>query len=474
MTKFDFCTFAARGTLAVVVFAPHILWGENGGQTNSLPAEAGNAVSSVSSGVAVNTEGDELAADTGQGLDAGMLGGDGDKTRPVTGQSCQVLVTTTDGGGGGEARETRVTFRNEGDEPVGEVLLVIKAPPLSYWGNSPAELAIFPDGKVDLFFAGEEGEPFLRPGQTKTIPVYHGGAGAFSVGQVACSSEDIFVALAGRVEIQERFGKYAPYAESSLRSLFFSEAGWSDILGGSGGRDSGGVGRRYFFSSVADSSLSAIAAGVGMMAAGGDSAPEDQRGYMAETSFGEARVAFEEGRLDDAVELLRRVLLLEPENAMVLNNMSYIMLKRGDDAGDVRPFIEQALKIDPSQPGFQNTMSILRWKEGNKEEAVRLAQQAYVGSGGEIVETRLNLLEWGGAVPTLSEKPDTQEEHQNVGEGWEDGPGEAIPRISGASEIIGADEASVDSGGAGEGEEKTVGTAGVSTSDTIPESGISE
>jgi tetratricopeptide (TPR) repeat protein len=195
---------------------------------------------------------------------------------------------------------------------------------------------------------------------------------------------------------------------------------------------------------------------------------------MAETSFGEARVAFEEGRLDDAVELLRRVLLLEPENAMVLNNMSYIMLKRGDDAGDVRPFIEQALKIDPSQPGFQNTMSILRWKEGNKEEAVRLAQQAYVGSGGEIVETRLNLLEWGGAVPTLSEKPDTQEEHQNVGEGWEDGPGEAIPRISGASEIIGADEASVNSGGAGEGEEKTVGTAGVSTSDTIPESGISE
>lgn len=418
MANFPRCATAILGLLCAAAVSPLTLRGEEDiGTDGAVGAEAN-----------VEIVGSDMA-EGGPGS-----GGEG-RQRPLTGEGCDLEATISDGKRGADGvHEARVTFRNKGDEPIGEVLLLIKAEPMSYWGNDRGGLAVFPEGKVDLYFAGAEGEPFLRAGQTKTIPVYHDGGGEFAVEEAVCDSEDIFRRMVMRIEVPDRFGKYAPYAESSLRSLYLSEAGWADILATSGARDSGEIGRRYFFSSVADSSLSAIAVGVGMMAAGGESAPEDQRGYVAETSFNEARAAFEDGRLDEAIELLRRVLILEPENAMALNNLAYIMLRRGDDAGDARPFIEQAMKIDPSQPGFQNTMSMVRWKEGKKDEAIELARRAYLGSGGEILETKLNLVEWGGEVPEL-------------------GGAVGLEKV----------EPGADGGGGGDSP-----AAGVSTSDTIP------
>lgn len=406
----------------------------------------------VEAGDAGGTE--SLGESSGGVLEDRSLGSDaGGKPRPLTGPECKLETVLSPSKRAAEGiYETRVTFSNKGEESIGQVLLVLEAEPMSYWGNSPEGLSVFPEGKVDLYFAGADGDPFLRVGQTKTIPVYSGAGGDPRVEVATCSSEDIFLALVRHIEVVDRFGKYAPYAESSLRSLYLSEGGWNDILDTSGAKVSGEIGRRYFFSTVADSSLAAIAVGVGMMAVGGDAATEGQRGYMAETSFNEAKTAFEEGRSDEAVELLQRVLILEPENAMALNNLAYIMLKRGDSAGAARPFIEQAMKIDPSQPGFQNTLSIVRWGEGKKDEAIDLAHQAYLGSNGEILETKLNLIEWGGKVPDL--------------ESW---AGRGNLDSKEAETVEEAEEDSVDSiDSSDSGGENLGGEGGVSTSDTIP------
>lgn len=342
---------------------------------------------------------------------------DGSTVRISTEKGCQVSVSIGETKYAGDLDEGQVAvaFRNSGPNPVWEVLLVLKADPMSYWGVGPGALSVFPDGRVDLFFAGDGGEPFLRAGQEKIIPIFRGaGGGDFAVERSACATEDIFAELKGRMEVAERFGQYAPYAESSLRSLFLSPAGWNDILSTSGAKGDGGGVRRYFFSHIADSCLSSIATGVSMVASSGGAAPEYQKGYLAESYFDEAKKAFEAGNLDGAVGFLEKVLVFDPANPMVLNNLAYIRLKRGDGAAEVRPYIEQALKVDPTQPSFQNTMSILLKKEGRDKEAIEMARAAHRGSKGEIPETRANIIEWGGEVPDV-QGGDAQDGGKGVG-----------------------------------------------------------
>ncbi len=369
-------------------------------ENNKLLSSVGRSILLVCllSGVARGAEGQEQAQEAGENGEVGVV----EDERSVSTKDCRIEVNLIKGEKlPSGLRESQLSFRNTGDEPVWEVFVTIDAAPMSYWGNSHGDLAIFPDGQVEMYFTGPVGGVFLRPGQTKLIPVYHDLSESHEVARALCSSEDIFTELRRRAEIGERFGTYAPYAESSLRNLFLSSAGWADILAGSDGRDTKEIGRRYFFSTLAYNSLSTIAGGISMMAVASSGVNSGERGYLAEASFNDAKSAFEDGRLDDAVGLLERVLILEPTNALALNNLAYIMLKRGDPPGAARPFIDQAMEVDPDQPSYQNTMSLLLWGEGKKEEALAMAAKAYLGSKGEIVETGINIIQWGGSLPDL-------------------------------------------------------------------------
>jgi tetratricopeptide (TPR) repeat protein len=353
----------------------------------------------VSAAPAVHNENEEVAGGAEEVNDSQGA------ERKFAGDDCSVKTTIGavkhlgDGLWGG-----RLSLQNTGQKEVNEVLVLLSADKTLYCGIGQKRLSLFPLGEADFYFTGADGDILLPAGGVKTFPIFWKGANAPTIKQSICSGEGLLEKIFERIEGEQRFGKYTPYAKSSIRSLYSSEGGWRDILSTSQGEPVEGGGRAYFFASVADNCLSTIAQGIIMMGSGDGGVSDYQRDSMIESYFKDAQNEFESGNFDNAVELLAKVLTLQPDNAMGLNNTAYIMLKRGDKPSAARAFAEQALALKPNEPGFQNTMSIVLWGEGEKEKAISLATKAHLGSGGAVTEARDNLIKWTGRAPDVASK----------------------------------------------------------------------
>ena len=83
------------------------------------------------------------------------------------------------------------------------------------------------------------------------------------------------------------------------------------------------------------------------------------------------------GDIDQAEADLRKVLDENPDNAVALNALGYILTTRTDRLDEARAMIEQALELDPGNPAILDSMGWVLFRQGNTESALDYLTQAW-------------------------------------------------------------------------------------------------
>ncbi|MBO6850671.1 MAG: tetratricopeptide repeat protein, partial [Marinobacter sp.] len=80
---------------------------------------------------------------------------------------------------------------------------------------------------------------------------------------------------------------------------------------------------------------------------------------------------------DKAEEDLRRIIEEEPDNAVALNALGYILTTRTDRLEEARTFIERALTLDPENPAILDSMGWVLFLQGQQQEALAYLSEAW-------------------------------------------------------------------------------------------------
>ncbi|WP_404368688.1 tetratricopeptide repeat protein [Marinobacter sp.] len=83
------------------------------------------------------------------------------------------------------------------------------------------------------------------------------------------------------------------------------------------------------------------------------------------------------GQLDAAERDLRRIIKLQPDNAVALNALGYILTTRTDRLEEARDLIERALRIDPDNPAILDSMGWVLFQQGETDRAIDYLRRAY-------------------------------------------------------------------------------------------------
>lgn len=78
-----------------------------------------------------------------------------------------------------------------------------------------------------------------------------------------------------------------------------------------------------------------------------------------------------------AEEDLRRIIEVEPENAVALNALGYILTTRTDRLDEAREYIERALQLDPENPAILDSMGWVLFQQGQLQPALDYLKQAW-------------------------------------------------------------------------------------------------
>ena len=83
------------------------------------------------------------------------------------------------------------------------------------------------------------------------------------------------------------------------------------------------------------------------------------------------------GQPADAEADLKHILEQEPENAVALNALGYILTTRTDRLREARGYIEKALRLDPDNPAILDSMGWVLFLEGQLEPALDYLSRAW-------------------------------------------------------------------------------------------------
>jgi tetratricopeptide (TPR) repeat protein len=112
---------------------------------------------------------------------------------------------------------------------------------------------------------------------------------------------------------------------------------------------------------------------------------------------------FEEaGRVEDAEKLFRRILDRDPLHAPALNYLGYMLADRGLRLPEAVTLIERALKVDPENPAYLDSLGWALFKQGKAEEAETPLRKA-----AEVLTTQSVIQDHFGDV--LSQRGKTDE-----------------------------------------------------------------
>jgi len=87
------------------------------------------------------------------------------------------------------------------------------------------------------------------------------------------------------------------------------------------------------------------------------------------------------GDSDRAVEILRELIELEPENASALNFLGYLFAEQGRNLDEAEQLVGQALSLDPENPFFLDSLGWIYYRQGRYDEAVHELTRALSGLG---------------------------------------------------------------------------------------------
>ncbi|MGY4830806.1 tetratricopeptide repeat protein [Sphaerotilaceae bacterium SBD11-9] len=97
----------------------------------------------------------------------------------------------------------------------------------------------------------------------------------------------------------------------------------------------------------------------------------------ADLLYEQSMMAEKLNRLDEMEKLLRRVIELKPDHHHAYNALGYSLAERNLRLPEARDLIKKALELAPGEPFITDSMGWVEYRMGNREEALRLLQQAY-------------------------------------------------------------------------------------------------
>jgi predicted Zn-dependent protease len=93
------------------------------------------------------------------------------------------------------------------------------------------------------------------------------------------------------------------------------------------------------------------------------------------------------GRLADAEKELRRLMAEDPLNANAMNSLSYMLAEHGTRLPEAIDLAQRALKVEPDNPAYLDTLGWALFKNGRTEEAAEpLAKAAAVLAGNSVIQ----------------------------------------------------------------------------------------
>ncbi len=93
--------------------------------------------------------------------------------------------------------------------------------------------------------------------------------------------------------------------------------------------------------------------------------------------YEQAMMAEKSNRIDDMERLLRRVMVLRPDNAHAYNALGYSLADRGQRLDEARKLIVRALELAPGDPFITDSLGWVEYRLGNREEALQLLRRAW-------------------------------------------------------------------------------------------------
>jgi tetratricopeptide (TPR) repeat protein len=114
-------------------------------------------------------------------------------------------------------------------------------------------------------------------------------------------------------------------------------------------------------------------------------APNDGRGLHVLSVIQQER-----GDTKAAEGTLRDLVAREPEDANALNSLGYLLAERGERLDEAVQLLERALKIDPDNPSFLDSLGWAYFQQGRLDQADRpLTQAAAKLQGSSVVQEHL-------------------------------------------------------------------------------------
>ncbi len=93
--------------------------------------------------------------------------------------------------------------------------------------------------------------------------------------------------------------------------------------------------------------------------------------------YSRALVAEKLGRLDLLEQDLLAILQKSPQDASALNALGYTLADQTDRLEDAERYLLEAIAINPDEPVIIDSLGWLRFKQGKRDEAIRLLRKAY-------------------------------------------------------------------------------------------------
>jgi tetratricopeptide (TPR) repeat protein len=97
----------------------------------------------------------------------------------------------------------------------------------------------------------------------------------------------------------------------------------------------------------------------------------------ADLLYEQAMMAERIGRLDEMERTLRRVMALKPDYHSAYNALGYSLADRNERLPEAKALITKALAATPDDPFIQDSLGWVEFRLGNKDEALRILQQAF-------------------------------------------------------------------------------------------------
>lgn len=109
----------------------------------------------------------------------------------------------------------------------------------------------------------------------------------------------------------------------------------------------------------------------------------------ARARFNLAHAMYEQGRIDDAIEGIRKAIALDPDNALGLNELGVLLSLRGEHETAIE-HLRRATAIQPENPEFEYNLGIVLSRNG-QDAAAAEAYERCIAQGGRNGDAEYNL-----------------------------------------------------------------------------------